>query len=63
MGNPGRVFPVGFPHPLLLLKPKVILFVSKCFDQMLERLYCLKMKGVFVRVIFHSSALFIQLDQ
>lgn len=51
---------LGFPAAV---KPKAISFVSKCFNQVLKMPHRRKMKGVFAGVIFHSSALFVQLDQ
>lgn len=48
----------GTPTSSATGKPKAILFVSKCFNQIVKTLYCLKMKAAFVGVIFHSSVLF-----
>ena len=50
----------GFPAAVI---PKAISFVSKCFNQILKMPHRRKMKGMFAGVIFHGSALFVQLDQ
>lgn len=42
---------------------EAISFVSKCFNRILKMPHRRKMKRMFAGVIFHDSALFVQLDQ
>lgn len=44
----------GTPTSRASVKPEVTLFVSTCFNQILKMLYCLKMKGSLVGVVFPS---------